>query len=72
MILDAVYDTKTLDELQAEFVLLGNELSIIDNKRKTIHVLMEKRKAKILAQTKIANLSTTEKDALRKALEIKA
>ena len=72
MILDAVYDTKTLDELQAEFVLLGNELSIIDNKRKAIHVLMEKRKAKILAQTKIANLSTTEKDALRKALEIKA
>ena len=66
--LDPSYNSKTLDELHLEFVQLGNDLSVIDTKRKDILALMDKKKAELLAQVKTANLSAAEKEALRQAL----
>lgn len=68
MALDPSYDSKTLDELQAEFVTLGNQLSTIDTKRKDIYALMDRKKAVLLAELKTANLSPAEKEAFRQAL----
>jgi hypothetical protein len=68
MILDPSYGSKTLDELQAEFVQLGNDLSTIDAKRRAILSLMNKRKAELLAQFKTSDLTDVEKEALRQAL----
>lgn len=68
MILDPSYEAKTLDELQVEFVQLGNDLSSIDGKRKAILALIEKKKAALLAQVKTANLTDAEKEAFRQAL----
>lgn len=68
MALDPSYDSKTLDELQDEFVLLGNQLSTLDGKRKDILALMERKKAALLAELKTANLSPAEKEALKQAL----
>lgn len=66
--LDASYDSKTLDELQAEFVTLGGQLSVLDCKRKDILALMDRKKAALLAELKTANLSPAEKEAFRQAL----
>lgn len=68
MALDPSYDSKTIDDLQTEFVLLGNQLSKIDMKRKDIFALIEKRKNTVVAQNKINKLSVAEKDALREYL----
>lgn len=68
MALDPSYNTKSLDDLQLEFDQLGNDLSVIDTKRKAILALMEKKKAELMAQLKTANLSAAEKEALRQAL----
>lgn len=68
MALDPSYDSKTLDELQTEFVTLGDQLSVLDCKRKDILALMEKKKAALLAELKTANLSPAEKEALHQAL----
>lgn len=68
MILDPSYDAKTLDELQAEFVLLGNELSTIDAKRRAILALIEKRKAELMAELKTSDMTPAEKEAMRQAL----
>jgi hypothetical protein len=68
MALDPSYDSKTIDELQAEFVVLGDQLSNVDMKRKDIFALIEKRKAAALAKNKINKLSLAEKEALREAL----
>ena len=68
MALDPSYDAKTLDELQDEFVLLGNQLSQIDTKRKDILALMERKKATLLAGLRADNLSPAEKEAFRQVL----
>lgn len=68
MALDPSYDSKTLDELQAEFVMLGEQFSVLDCKRKDILALMDRKKAALLAELKTANLSPAEKEAFRQAL----
>lgn len=68
MALDPSYDIKTLDELQTEFVALGNQLSEVDTKRKEICALIERKKASLLADMKTFNLTPVEKEAFRQAL----
>ena len=68
MALDPSYDSKTLDELQDEFVLLGNQLSQVDTKRKDILALMDRKKAALLAGLRADNLSPVEKEAFRQVL----
>lgn len=69
MILDASYDLKTIEELQAEFVQLAADLSVITDKRAAILALMTKRKAEAKAAAQIASLDPIERDALKRALE---
>jgi hypothetical protein len=61
-------ETATLDELQAEFVRLGNKLSTIDGKRRQILRLIEFKKASAVAQSKVAKLNPEERAVLRAAL----
>lgn len=69
MQLDPSYDLKTIDELQAEFVALGNQVAEISDKRVAINDLMCKRKAEAKAAAMVAELSPLEKDALKRSLE---
>lgn len=69
MALGPEYDAKTLDELQAEFIQLGNDLSVCAQKRNDILALMDKRKAEAKAAAKVASLDPLEREALKRALE---
>lgn len=69
MILDASYDAKTIDQLQAEFIDLANQVAALSDKRVAILALMEKRKAEAKAAAHVGNLTAVEKDALKRSLE---
>lgn len=69
MILDASYDAKTIEELQAEFNQLASEMATCSDKRVAIFALIEKRKAEAKAASRVAQLTAIEKDALKRALE---
>lgn len=69
MILDSSYDTKTLDELHAELVVLGTQVAQLSDKRQAIFALMDKRKADAKATAHVSRLSVVEKDALKRVLE---
>lgn len=72
MQLDPSYDLKTIDELKAEFVDLGNQVGTISAKHQAIHALIEKRMAEAKAAAQVADLTPIEKDALKRALESRA
>lgn len=69
MILDPTYDTKTIDELQAEFRRLATDLAAISDKRAAVLALLEKRRAEASASVRVSHLTPVEKDALKRALE---
>lgn len=59
----------TLEQLQAEFVRLGNEVSVMDGIRRRIDRRLEDLRRSARAQTRLAALSEPERDALRAELE---
>jgi hypothetical protein len=59
----------TLDELQAEFVTLGDQLSIVANRRQTVLAAITKKQADAMVSARVSRMSAEEKDALRAALE---
>lgn len=59
----------TLSELQAEFVRLGNSLSVISGERLAILNEMNARKSRAAAKAKLLSLDKHEKDALREELK---
>jgi cation transport regulator ChaC len=63
-------DTASLDELQAEFVRLGNEVSTMDGLRRRICQRMEDLRASARAKSRIAGMSEAEVAALRRELGV--
>lgn len=62
----------TLDELQAEFVRLGTEVSVAENDRQQILAEMESRKRLASAKVRVDAMSENEKAALREVLQVEA
>ena len=58
----------TLDELLAEFVRLGNALSVTAKERAVILAEIEARRARAAAKVRLRSLDGNEKDALRREL----
>ncbi len=63
------YEKLSIDELQAEFVLLAGKLVVIENARAEILKIMEFRKSQGAARSRLTAMSKTEKDALRAVLK---
>lgn len=63
------YDTATLDELEAEFKALAEELSRINARRQELAVLMSRRKAEASARVKLGAMKPLERDALKRVLD---
>lgn len=59
----------TMAQLQAEFVTLAEQVSVIDGRRRLLHGVMERRKAAAQAQAKVAAMTVDERAALKTALE---
>lgn len=72
MALDSSYDTKTLDEIQAEFVSTGVDLAAMANHRQELSALIDQRKAQAKAQARVDALDPIEREALKQALESRA
>ena len=58
----------TLDELLAEFIRLGNALSVTAKERLVILTELEARRARAAAKVRLRGLDSNEKDALRREL----
>ena len=63
------YEKLSMEELQAEFVLLAGKLVVIENARAEILKIMEFRRSQVAARARLSVMSKTEKDALREALK---
>ena len=59
---------KTMVELRAEFVSLGNQLSVIAGGRHAYDVEIRARVAKAAALVRLSQLSKKDKEALRDAI----
>lgn len=63
-------DSRTsLANLEMEFVRLGDELSVIANRRQALDAEIRKRKQAAAAVVRLGALSGLERDALRRELE---
>lgn len=62
------YSVTPQDELQAEFVRLGNELGIISDKRMAIQAELDRRFKQAKARSRLGALTEGEKAALREEL----
>lgn len=58
------YDTMTLVQLREAFTTLGDQLTASKNDREYIYNVINRRKAQVAAQVKVAELSALEKEAL--------
>ena len=68
----SAYDSMTMKQLQAEFVVQAAIFVASSNARTEILGLMEKRKAGAVAKFGIDRASELEKDALRTLLSVEA
>ena len=59
---------KTLAELNSEFAVLGNQLSVLVQSRREYELEINKRMNSVAAKVRLDLLSNSEKDALRAAL----
>lgn len=62
------YSMTPQEDLQAEFVRLGNELGIISDKRMEIQTELDRRLKQAKARSRLGALSESEKAALREEL----
>lgn len=62
-------DKKTLAELQADFVRLGNELSVLAEQRREIDIEIRSRITRVAARLRLAALDKNEKDTLKEVLK---
>jgi chaperonin cofactor prefoldin len=62
-------DSMSLDQLQAEFVRLGNELSTLNRQRLRINKRLNGMRANVKAKATVGRLNTDERAALRAELE---
>ena len=62
------YSAWTLDQLQAEFVRLGQEYARIGTTRSEINKELEFRKKQAMARARVSTLSKPLRDALRDEL----
>ena len=60
---------KTMVELRAEFVVLGNQLSVIAESRREYDEEIRARVAKAAARVRLQDLTRKEKEALKTAIE---
>jgi hypothetical protein len=67
---NADVDGMTLDQLQAEFVVLGDRLSKVEMRRARIDKRMRAMRASAMAKASVAGMSEQEKAALRAELEV--
>ena len=65
---NADVDTMSLEQLQAEFVTLGDRLSKVDVRRRRIAKRMTALKAAATAKARVATMTDAEKAALRAEL----
>ena len=62
------YSQTPQEELQAEYVRLGNELGIISDQRTAIRTELDRRAKQARARVRLGALSEAEKEALREEL----
>lgn len=63
------YETMTMSELRAEFIRLGDELSVISGERRKINAIIERRTREAYATNRVRALTPLQKEALAEALK---
>lgn len=62
------YDTALMDELMAEFVRLGNDLSIIAEERRKIDIEIQRREREAGAKIRLRSVTPLQREAIMKVL----
>lgn len=62
------YETMNMAELRAEFIRLGNELSVIDGERRRINAIIEKRTQEALSTNRVRAMTPAQRESLFRAL----
>ena len=62
------YETASMVDLQAEFVRLGNELSVIDGQRRKINAVIERRTREAAVTNRLRATTPLQREALARAI----